>query len=109
VVTLLLKPEVGAIVTEYLPGNRFVITKAPSPLVVVDDASIPVASFLTVTVAPAITSPFGSTTDPLNVPVVAWAITGRLKRKIIITSESVYAAKSANDFAIDELFIFVAS
>jgi hypothetical protein len=106
VVTLLLKPEVGAIVTEYLPGNRLVMTKAPSSLVVVVDASIPVASFLAVTVAPATTPPFGSTTDPLNVPEVAWAITGSLKRKIIVTSESVNAAKSANDFAMDELFIF---
>jgi hypothetical protein len=43
------------------------------------------------------------------VPVVAWAITGRLKRKIIVTSESVNAAKSANDFARGKLFIFVAS
>jgi hypothetical protein len=43
------------------------------------------------------------------VPVVAWAITGALKRKIMAISENAYAPKSVNDFAKGELLMFCAS
>ena len=79
--------------------------KFPSLLDVVVNSTA-VASLFTVIVAPVTDCPLGSLTEPFSVPVVAWAITGRLKRKIMVTSESVNAAKAANDFAMGELFIF---
>jgi len=72
---------------------------------VVEVTSVPVASLLAVTAAPVTTCPLGSATVPLKVPVVAWAITGALKRKTIAISESANAANTANDLARCELLI----
>ena len=105
--TLVLKPEVGVTVTVYLPGCRSEISKLPSPPVV-NCFSIPVASFLAVTVAPVITPPLGSATVPVSLPVVAWAITGALKRKTIAIRDRENAAISANDLAMGE-FLMCAS
>jgi len=65
-----------------------------------------VASFFAVTVVPATTPPLGSTTVPVSLPVVAWAITGALKRKTIAINESANAVNMANDLAKCEVLIF---
>ena len=104
VTTLVLKPEVGVAVTVYLPGCKSEITKLPS-VPVVNCFSAPVASFFTVTVVPPMTPPLGSTTVPVSLPVVAWAITDPLKIKTIVISASANAPKSVSVFAIGELCI----
>src|SRR4030095_9286554 len=96
-------PAVVEPVTVYFPGGRLVTVKSPSPVAVVV-CSIPVASFLTTTVAPPTPAPFGSTTAPFSVPVVAWAITGALNTKTIVSNASVTVAKRSN-LALLEKFI----
>jgi hypothetical protein len=98
------KPDVGATVTVYLPGGKLGTVKLPS-LPVTYEASVPVASFFTVIVAPETICPLGSVMVPFNVPVVAWAITASLKTKIIVR-DIANAPRSANDFAMGGFLIF---
>ena len=76
--TDVLKPD-RATVTEYVPGLRPGTTNTPDALVTTDSTT-PVAVFLTSTVAPGMTPPSLSTTDPVNVAVLppVWAHTAAL-------------------------------
>jgi hypothetical protein len=87
-------------VTVYMPGSRFGRLNVPAALVVVSAETF-VATFVAVTLAPAMTAPLGSVTSPRSVPSIVCAPAILTKTVNITVSDSRINKVALNLSSID--------